>query len=84
MLLLFGLDESRWASLRDWMGDCGVGIAQSGEVRYGAACYYYLETRERLGGYVYEVLMPRSNVHVPAGAPTMLSYDLDFSAEGGA
>jgi hypothetical protein len=81
MLLLLGMDEALWPALRDAMASVDVGIAQSGEVRYGAGCYYYLETRARLGGYVSEVLMPRPDVQIPAGAPTMLSYELDFSPE---
>jgi hypothetical protein len=61
------------------MESLDVPVAMSGRVRHGAAEFFYLDTRQRLGGYLVEAICryPRADGERPArGGP---DYSFDFS-----
>ncbi|GAA1852565.1 hypothetical protein GCM10009836_35830 [Pseudonocardia ailaonensis] len=52
---LVGLDDhAHWLRLRDWLQSAGVSVCMSGDLMGGAAEFYYIDTRKRLGGVVVE------------------------------
>lgn len=77
LLVRRGLSDDEWHALRSWMASMGIGIVMSGRVRYGAAEFFYLDTRAALG-FLLEVIVTR-DVGETAG-PQMQRLDLDFSS----
>lgn len=56
LLALPSLREPEWLLLRAWMESAGVPVAMSGLVRGGAAEFFYLDTRQLLGGHLLEAI----------------------------
>jgi hypothetical protein len=77
MLVRRGLSDSECAALQSWMTSLGVGIVMSGRVRYGAAEFFYFDTRALLG-FLLEVIVTRDIGETPG--PPMQRLDLDFSS----
>jgi hypothetical protein len=69
------LSEADWIALRDWMASMAIGTVMSGQVRGGAAEFFYLDTRDALG-FLLEVIVAHD---IPAGGTPMRRFDLDFS-----
>jgi hypothetical protein len=65
--------------LRSWMESLDVPVAMSGMVRHGAAEFFYLDTRQRLGGFLIETIcryaLPGGE-QPPSGEP---DYRFDLS-----
>jgi hypothetical protein len=76
LLVVPSMPEARWSCLRDWMASLDVPVATSGSVRSGAAEFFYLDTRRRLGGYLLEVIRRSSP---PGGPPSEPDFRFDFS-----
>ncbi len=81
MLLLPGLPEEQWRPIRAWMESLSIPVVMSGRVRSGAAEFYYLDTREKLGGYLTEVIVRRGSSEPPPSTPPVPlgSFKFDFS-----
>jgi hypothetical protein len=79
LLLLPDEREGRWHGLRGAMETLGAPVATSGSVRNGAAEYFYLDTRQLLGGYLVEAIVRYVR---PAEGPPRRGepdYRFDFS-----
>jgi hypothetical protein len=77
--------DDEWAALDGWMQSIGVPMVQSGQMNCGAARglgeYFYWDTRERLGGYVLEVVLAREGFW-DSFATAVPTFVLDFGGEG--
>ena len=76
--------DREWNELNAWMGSIGIPEVQSGDMNCGQASglgtYHYWDTRERLGGYVLEVVVARPGFWESfADAQPLMT--LDFSAQ---
>jgi hypothetical protein len=78
VLVRRGLSDSEWMALYDWMASMSIGIVMSGRVRGGTAEFFYLDTREALGGYLLEVIVMREVPDAPAPAANF-RFDFDFT-----
>ena len=79
LLALPAQQEEASLRLRSWMESLGVPVAMSGRVRHGAAEFFYLDTRRRLGGYLIEAICryaPASGEPAPGSEP---DYRFTFS-----
>ena len=76
------LSDAEWAALRSWMESQRIGIVMSGRVRYGAAEFFYFDTRAALGGYLLEVIVLHELASPPPTSGTLARFDLDFSTKG--
>jgi catechol 2,3-dioxygenase-like lactoylglutathione lyase family enzyme len=79
LLVVPSMPEARWSRLRDAMASLDVPVATSGSVRSGAAEFFYLDTRRRLGGYLLEVIRRSSPPDAPRGEPDF-RFDLSRKA----
>jgi hypothetical protein len=60
LLIGFPVDEDRWAETVSWLEeDCRVPLVMGSEMRGGSGRFYYLDSREALGGWVIEATFPR-------------------------
>jgi hypothetical protein len=89
LLVLPAQEEAASLRLRRWMDSLDVPVAMSGRVRHGAAEFFYLDTRQRLGGYLIEAICryrPASGEQ-PSGREPDYRFDFSkkasFEAEGG-
>ena len=78
LMLLWPESEEQWAQIRDWMTSMGVEVVMESGLRGHSSRYRYLNTREKLGGYVIECVGPRSGL--PQVGPTN-DFTIDFSAQ---
>ena len=79
LLALPAQDEDASLRLRSWMESLDVRIAMSGRVRHGTAEFFYLDTRERLGGFLIEAICRHArppDEQPPSREP---DYRFDFS-----
>jgi catechol 2,3-dioxygenase-like lactoylglutathione lyase family enzyme len=76
LLILPSQDEGRWPAVRAWMGGMGAPVAMSGRV--GAASFYYLDTRARLGGYLVEAIVRPQPGGNEAPSQSEPDYTFDF------
>ena len=51
------IDE--YQSVEKWFKGMGIDMVMSGGLRYGVADFWYMDTRQKLGGYVAEMTCPR-------------------------
>jgi hypothetical protein len=79
LLLLRSLREEQWLDLRHAMESIDVRVAMSGCVRGGSAEFFYLDTRERLGGYLVEAICRYAQTGTGAPPPSGPDYTFDFS-----
>jgi hypothetical protein len=59
VLALPQLTDAELAATRTWMEARGAPVAMSGQVRGGAAEFFYFDTRALLGGYLLEAIVRR-------------------------
>jgi hypothetical protein len=59
LLIGFPDQEERWEQTMEWLDSAGVPLVMGSEMRGGSGRFYYLDSRERLGGYVIEASFPR-------------------------
>ena len=77
MLLQPNLAPEDQPQLQRWMEGMGAPVVLSGHFPRNGASFYYYDTREKLGGYVYEVICrEQARAQNPSGA---LAYEFDFS-----
>lgn len=75
--------DDEWRALDDWMRSIGVPMVQSGQMNCGHAQglgeYFYWDTRDKLGGFVLEVIVAREGFW-ESFADTEPTFKIDFSA----
>lgn len=74
LLVGFPEDEEKWEETVDWLDSIGVPLVMGSEMRGGSGRFYYLDARDKLGGYVIEATFPR------AGRPVVGPIN-DFSID---
>jgi hypothetical protein len=74
------MPDADWQALHAWMESMGIGVVMSGVLRFGASEFFYLDTRQALGGYLLEVIVAHP-VEQPASVPPdpFGRFSLDFS-----
>jgi len=75
------LSDVEWSALRAWMESMGIAVVMSGRVRWGAAEFYYLDTRAALGGYLLEVIITHNQPDAPARSASDWRFELDFTTK---
>ncbi|MGY1806963.1 hypothetical protein ACI8AF_06290 [Blastococcus sp. SYSU D00669] len=78
LLICFPTDEERWAETVEWLESERVPLVMGSEMRGGSGRFYYLDSRERLGGWVIEASFPR------AGRPVVgpiNDFSIDYRAQ---
>jgi hypothetical protein len=85
LLLARSLPECQWLPLRSWMESMNVPVLMSGRTRSGTSEFYYLDTRDKLGGYLFEVIVSHPSRHAVEPESARVSadplgrFDLDLS-----
>jgi catechol 2,3-dioxygenase-like lactoylglutathione lyase family enzyme len=79
LLVLPAQEEEASLRLRRWMASLDVPVAMSGRVRHGAAEFFYLDTRQRLGGYLVEAICRYAPASGQQPAGSRPDYRFDFS-----
>ncbi|MDG4834347.1 VOC family protein [Solwaraspora sp. WMMD1047] len=74
LLIAFPSGEDRWAETIEWLESVNVPLVMGSEMRGGSGRFYYLDSREMLGGWVIEASFPR------AGRPVVGPIN-DFSID---
>lgn len=52
--LFYPRDEAHWQRVADWLAPLGIPVVMGSTLRGGATTFYYLDTREALGGWSIE------------------------------
>jgi Glyoxalase/Bleomycin resistance protein/Dioxygenase superfamily len=78
LLIAFPSDEQEWDATIHWLASVNVPLVMGSEMRGGSGRFYYLDSREMLGGWVIEASFPR------AGRPVIgpvNDFSIDFAAQ---
>jgi hypothetical protein len=59
LLVGFPEQEDAWQETMEWLESIDVPLVMGSEMRGGSGRFYYLDSREKLGGYVIEASFPR-------------------------
>jgi hypothetical protein len=78
LLIAFPGDEQEWAETIDWLASVNVPLVMGSEMRGGSGRFYYLESREMLGGWVIEASFPRAGR--PVTGP-INDFSIDFAEQ---
>lgn len=76
MLLHPAMKREHWPPLREWMEGMGAPVILTGTPTPGDATFYYTDTRQKLGGYIYEVIC-RDGAPTPVEMPTS-RFEFEF------
>lgn len=55
--LLYPEDADDWAGIVEWLGARGIPVVMGSPLRGGATTFYYLDTRDALGGWTIEATL---------------------------
>ena len=78
LLLLPGLPEAQWLPLRAWLESMDIVNVMSGRVAGGAAEFFYMDARDKLG-FLVEAIVSRAAPGSPPPAPRPGRFTFDFS-----
>jgi hypothetical protein len=78
LLIAFPSDEQRWDATIEWLTSVNVPLVMGSEMRGGSGRFYYLDSREMLGGWVIEGSFPRAGV--PVTGP-INDFSIDYPAQ---
>jgi hypothetical protein len=57
MQLFYPRDADHWQRVADWLAPLGIPVVMGSTLRGGATTFYYLDTREALGGWSVEATL---------------------------
>jgi Glyoxalase/Bleomycin resistance protein/Dioxygenase superfamily len=78
LMACYPKDNEEWADITAWMESMGVPVVMGSSLLAGRADFYYLDTREKLSGYVLEAVVIHRPLD-PAASP-IWDYVIDFDA----